>query len=75
MMERYLGPPRIRSIGREQTINGTTSKKRKRTAPTESSPGEAMVSVLPMEVRVGDRLTDEQREWEVDNPRPYTAVA
>jgi hypothetical protein len=24
------------------------------------------VAVLPMEVRVGDRLTDEQGEWEVE---------
>ena len=27
---------------------------------------EATVSVLPMEIRVGDRLTDEQGEWEVE---------
>lgn len=41
------------------------SKKRKRAPLPEQSAAEATASVLPMEIPVGDHLTDEQGEWEV----------
>jgi hypothetical protein len=41
-------------------------KKREPTAPAASR-------VLPMELRVGDRLADETGEWEVIGP-PYTTA-
>ena len=43
-----------------------SEKKREPGAPTSSR-------VLPMELRVGDRLTDETGEWEVIG-RPYTTA-
>jgi len=42
------------------------AKKREPTPP-------ATRRVLPMDLRVGDRLTDETGEWEV-NGRPYTTA-
>jgi len=44
-----------------------SEKKSEPTAPAERR-------VLPMELRVGDRLTDETGEWEVIG-RPYTTNA
>jgi hypothetical protein len=42
-------------------------KKSERTAPPAAS------KILPMELRVGDHLTDETGEWEVIG-RPYTTA-
>jgi hypothetical protein len=42
------------------------SKKRKRAPAPERAADEPTVSVLPMGIREGDRLTDELGEWEVD---------
>lgn len=41
-------------------------KKRKRAPRPGRGADEPTVSVLPLEVSVGDRLADEQGQWEVD---------
>src|SRR5262249_42389083 len=42
-------------------------------APAPTAPP-TTIKVLPMQLRVGDRLADETGEWEVIG-RPYTAVS
>ena len=46
-----------------------SEKKRQATPPATTS---ATLRVLPMELRIGDRLTDETGEWEVIG-QPYTS--
>jgi hypothetical protein len=41
------------------------TKKRRQEPPPEHAADKATVSILAMEVQVGDLLTDEQGEWEV----------
>ena len=48
-------------------------RKRRQTPPSDLPAQVDEVSVLPMEVRVGDRITDEQGEWEVDTRPAYSA--
>ena len=43
-------------------------------SPAPGPPPPTTIKVLPMQLRVGDRLADETGEWEVIG-RPYTAVA
>jgi hypothetical protein len=41
------------------------AKSHKRSVGASASPDAATVSVLPMEIQIGDRLTDDDFEWEV----------
>ena len=49
-------------------IKERAPSKKRRGEPPPGHPKETRpsVSVLPMEIRAGDRLADEQGEWEVD---------
>ena len=41
--------------------------------PTPRAPSSSAIRVLPMQLRVGDRLADETGEWQVVG-RPYTTA-
>ncbi len=47
--------------------------KRKKQPEASASPDEGPSSVLPMQLHVGDRFTDETGEWEIIS-RPYGTV-
>ena len=50
------------------------SKKTDKQLDLPAPPLASTTRILPMDLRVGDRLTDERGEWRVVN-RPYTTAA
>jgi hypothetical protein len=62
----------MRRLGSERTRSSVSrkgAKRHKSPAKTDVSQslGAATVSVLPMDIQIGDRFTDEAGEWEVVN--------
>jgi hypothetical protein len=55
-------------VGRKGAKSRTRPAKRDEAQNTDA----ATVSVLPMEIQVGDRFSDEEGEWEVVVSRPAT---